>query len=190
MELFDAIKNRHSCRAFRPDPVPRDELEKLVAAAKEAPSAFNEQPWHFYVTSGESRARVGEVMAQSTRYLDEYIDVFGQDFYDMAVQWYSDLGHAPVIVVCTMPASKDEHERAERIFAIASAVQNMLLAATDLGLAACNISFGHWVADELLEAVHAPDGVELAGLVVLGYPNDDFSGAPAHDAPDVSTFMD
>ena len=190
MELFEAIEQRHSCRAFRKDPVSPEMLARLTDAAREAPSPFNEQPWHFYVTTGETREKVGEIMAQTTRYLDEYIDVFGQEFYDMAVQWYSDLGHAPVIVVCTMTASDDEQGRAERVFSMGAASQNLLLAATDLGLGACNVSFGHWVADELLEAVGAPEGVELSGLIVLGFPNEGTPGAAPHDAPDTTTFLD
>ena len=190
MELFEAIEGRHSCRAFRRDAIPRDLLQRVSDAAKEAPSIFNEQPWHFYITRGETRARVGEIMAQSTRYLEEYIEVFGQEFYDQAVQWYSDMGHAPVIIVCTMSASDDEHSRSEKLFAMGAAVQNMLLAAEDEGLGACTVSHSHWVADEMLEAVGAPEEAELSVLVVVGYPNEDSAQAATHDAPHTAVFLD
>ena len=64
------------------------------------------------------------------------------------------------------------------------------LVATDEGLGACHVSFGHWVADDLLGAVGAPDGTELAGLLVLGYPEGGASPAPVHDAPDVAEYLD
>ena len=43
---------RHSCRAFKPDPVPRDQIEQIVASASRAPSWCNAQPWQLTITSG------------------------------------------------------------------------------------------------------------------------------------------
>ncbi len=48
---------RHSCRAFRPDPVPRAVIEQIVATARRAPSWCNAQPWQIVVTSGEETER-------------------------------------------------------------------------------------------------------------------------------------
>lgn len=48
---------RHSCRAFRPEPVPRPTIERIVTAAQRTPSWCNAQPWHLIVTSGEATDR-------------------------------------------------------------------------------------------------------------------------------------
>lgn len=52
MDVLDAIKNRRSIRAFKPDPVPKETLEKLLAISQRAPSGTNTQPWHVYVCTG------------------------------------------------------------------------------------------------------------------------------------------
>jgi nitroreductase len=52
MDVIEAIHERRSIRAFRPDPVPRETLEKIMAAALRAPSWENSQPWEFSVLGG------------------------------------------------------------------------------------------------------------------------------------------
>lgn len=52
-EDLDALfASRHSCRAFRPDPVPRQLIEQIVGTARRAPSWCNAQPWQLTITSG------------------------------------------------------------------------------------------------------------------------------------------
>jgi len=56
MDVFDAIQERRSIRAYQDTPVPREKLEKILEAARLAPSAGNVEPWHFIVvTDGEKR---------------------------------------------------------------------------------------------------------------------------------------
>ena len=51
---FDTLmEGRYSCRAFRPDPVPRVVIERIVDAARKTPSWCNAQPWQVVITSGE-----------------------------------------------------------------------------------------------------------------------------------------
>ena len=58
MDVMQAIKERRSIRAFKPDPVPRDKVEELLRMATQAPSAINLQPWEFMVVVGEERERL------------------------------------------------------------------------------------------------------------------------------------
>ncbi|MEX0316764.1 MAG: nitroreductase [Ruegeria sp.] len=51
-DLDDLLARRHSCRAFLPDPVPREQIEQVIASARRAPSWCNAQPWHVTITSG------------------------------------------------------------------------------------------------------------------------------------------
>jgi nitroreductase len=53
MELDQAVRGRRSIRAFLPDPVPRDKIEKIVELARWAPSWGNTQPWEIVVADGE-----------------------------------------------------------------------------------------------------------------------------------------
>lgn len=52
MDVLDAIRSRKSIRAFRPDPVPRQTIERILAIAQRAPSGTNTQPWHVHVCTG------------------------------------------------------------------------------------------------------------------------------------------
>ena len=49
MDFYDVIRTRRSIRAYRPDPVEPDKLDRILQAGRLAPSACNLQPWHFVV---------------------------------------------------------------------------------------------------------------------------------------------
>ena len=55
MDVYDAIKNRRSHRLYKPDPVPREVLERVFEAALWAPSGTNLQPWDITVLTGKPR---------------------------------------------------------------------------------------------------------------------------------------
>ena len=181
MEFWDVVESRHSVRDFRPDPVPAEVLEKLTRAAQLAPSAMNSQPWRFYVTTGEHRQQIGRVVAQTTVHLSEYMDVLGPERYEFAVKWYSSLGDAPAIIVVTMQRAEDDFTQLNRLISLGAAIENLLLAATDAGLGACNITFSFWVRDDLAATVGAGDDEEVVSVIALGYPSDMPVAAPEHD---------
>lgn len=56
--LQQPLEQRHICRAFRSDPVPRDTIEQLLTPAQRAPSWCNNQPWRVIITSGEGTEQV------------------------------------------------------------------------------------------------------------------------------------
>jgi nitroreductase len=58
----EAILSRRSLRAFKPDPVPRATLERILAVASRAPSGSNIQPWKVYVVAGDARDRLAGIM--------------------------------------------------------------------------------------------------------------------------------
>lgn len=52
--LEDMLNGRYSCRAFRPEPVPRQTITRLLDLARRTPSWCNTQPWHVHVTEGSA----------------------------------------------------------------------------------------------------------------------------------------
>ena len=58
MDVYEAVDSRRAVRAFRGEPVPREVLERVLAAATRAPSSGNLQPWRVYVVSGEPLAEL------------------------------------------------------------------------------------------------------------------------------------
>lgn len=189
MELREAIEQRHSYRAFAADPVPRAVLERMFFAASRAPSSLNSQPWRFHVVTGEShRDEVLAVMGQTTRFLDEYVDLVGAERLEEAKRFFSDLGHAPVIMALSVPVPEDELTRINHYLAAGAAVQNLLLAVTEEGLGACNITFSYWVRDQLAEVFGVGAGREVLSLIALGKPAEE-PEAPPHSV-DIADFLD
>jgi nitroreductase len=62
MHVLEAMASRRSIRGFRPDPVPRETLEKILSAASRAPSGSNIQPWQVRVTMGAEKARLSAAL--------------------------------------------------------------------------------------------------------------------------------
>lgn len=86
-ELDALFMDRHSCRAFLPDPVPRPVLEEILRTAQKVPSWCNAQPWKLTITSGAQTERLREALLQAAtenapapdmdfprRYADEYLE--------------------------------------------------------------------------------------------------------------------
>lgn len=121
MDIVGALRERFSCRSFRPEPVSREHLFVVLDAARWAPSAGNLQPWRFLVV------QTGEVRHELAR------AAFGQGF----------IAAAPaVIVVCAVPRESGRvyGERGRDLYCLqdtAAATQNLLVAATASGLGAC-----------------------------------------------------
>lgn len=69
MSLADLLATRHSCRAFRPDPIPGQVLSGIFDSAQRTPSSCNSQPWSAYLTRGSvtadfATALTAQVLAQ------------------------------------------------------------------------------------------------------------------------------
>jgi len=108
MDVFEAVQERRSIRAYQDKPVPREILEKILEAARLAPSARNAEPWHFIaVTSSEKRKALS-----------------GGRFAKFLTQ-------TPIVIVACgdKEASPDWYA-----IDVALAVENMVLTATNEGL--------------------------------------------------------
>ena len=66
-DLDALFARRHSCRAFRPDPVPRGTIAAIVAAARRVPSWCNAQPWQLVVTSGAETERLRAALIRAAQ---------------------------------------------------------------------------------------------------------------------------
>ena len=186
MDLFETIASRHSYRAFEARPVAHEHLERVIDAARRAPSAMNAQPWRFHVATGATRARVGEVVERTTVYLDEYLaNLAAEDQIESAARFLSKMGGAPVVIAVSAPRVIDEMEQLNTLLSVGAAIENLQLAATALGLGSCNITVSYWVRDELADVFEIGDDRYVVSVIALGYPDED-AAAPAHDADIVS----
>ncbi len=172
MELLDSLRSRHSTRLFKDEPVSDDEVRALCDAASLAPSPMNSQPWHFHVATGDVRIEVGEVMALTTQYLQEYLEVLGAEGVERAARFYEDMGKAPVVIAVSVPILTDPSEHNNALIAVGAAVENFMLAALDSGLGSCNLSAPRWVVDRLLDVFEVPSDRMIASLIIVGHPDE------------------
>lgn len=175
MELYEAIRTRRSIREYDGAEVAHPVLERLIAAAGQAPSPYNAQPWRFHVTTGAVRDAVCEITALSTVHLQEYLDVLPPDRLAQAERFFANLGGAPVVIAVTVPCSEDDAGRINAYMSTGAAVQNLMLAARAEGLGCCNLTFAFWVRDKLAALLGVGDDREIISLVIVGHP----SGMPA-----------
>jgi nitroreductase len=144
MDVFDAIEKRRSIRNYEPTPIPREKLEKILEAARLAPSASNVQPWHFIVVTDKERSNAISA-GMYARFLKQ----------------------APVVIV----ACGDEKKSPKWYpIDVAIAVENMVLAATGEDLGTCWI--GSFNETKVRNALKIPENLRVVVLLAIGYPSD------------------
>jgi nitroreductase len=65
MRVSEAVNSRHSMRTFKPDPVPRENIEWIITTASRAASNGNLQPWKLHVTAGKARERLSDAILKA-----------------------------------------------------------------------------------------------------------------------------
>lgn len=154
METFEAISKRASLKArLSPRAIEPEKIKKILNAASLAPSAGNRQPWRFIVVTDKE---VIETLASK---------VFSEQ--NVVVK------EAPVIIFACANPSDDVvvGGREYYVFDVALAVENMLLAATDLGLVTHLMTSLN--EDEMKKMLHVPEEVRFVVATPLAYPTGD-----------------
>jgi nitroreductase len=98
LTLEEAVRTRRSVRAFRPDPVPREAVEKILDLARFAPNGSNIQPWHAYALAGKARNLVcAEILAADEAEEpghDEEYQYYPEDWFEPLLARRRQLGKA------------------------------------------------------------------------------------------------
>jgi nitroreductase len=154
MSILDIIKNRRSVRDFTNEEIPGSAVEALVDALRWAPSAGNLQSRKFYFVFNED---VKKKLAQTG---------LKQDFVSF-------IARAPlVIVACADHQLASRYgERGIHLYCIqdtAASVQNLLLAAHELGLGTCWV--GAFKEEKVREILNLPENLIPVAIVPVGYP--------------------
>jgi nitroreductase len=171
-DFFAVVHAQRACREFADTPVDDSLVARVLDAATFAPSAENRQPWEFVVVRApDRRARIGELMRRAW---EDYGREHSRPRLDPAVFADVDRGAtgaisaAPVLVV--VAADNERGLAAAMPSSIYPAVQNLLLAATAVGLGAALTTIATAFADELRAAVDLPETVVPVAVVPLGHP--------------------
>ena len=171
-DFFDLVERQRAHRAFRNEPVSDDDIAAVLRAATFAPSAENRQPWEFVVVrTRESRAAIGEIArrlwdAHGRAFAETRLDSKLLDDVDQGMR--GGIAEAPaIVVVCADTERGLEQSVPSSIF---PAVQNLLLAATALGLGSALTTLTTYARGELSALLALPDHVLPIAVVPLGYP--------------------
>ncbi|MFH0817738.1 MAG: nitroreductase family protein [Candidatus Micrarchaeota archaeon] len=148
METLEAIHTRRSVRKFENRSVPDELVHKILEAAMCAPSAMNEQPWHFIVIKGKGT--------------HEEIPKFSP---------YAAMAKNAPLAILVCGETKLEKAKGFWVQDCSAAIQNILLATHSLGLGAVWTAAYPWKdrEDGYRKLLGIPEGVIPLALIVIGY---------------------
>jgi len=174
------IKDRRSVRKYLQKVVLDKAVQRVLEAARWAPSAHNAQPWRFVVIKDVSiKRRLAEAMASEWR-KNLQKDGVSLQYCELLIKLSIErLTQAPLLIVAflTMEDMDDypdeERQKAEYLMAVqsvAAAIQNMLLTAHLEGLGACWFCAPLFCPETVKKILRAPKTVEPQALITMGYP--------------------
>lgn len=144
MSFIDTILTRRSIRRYEKQDIPKDVLDKILEAGRQAPSAGNKQPWHFIVLSDYDIKEKLSHGKWNTFVKDSAVTIVGCGYIG------------------------DEYGRKWSTVDISIALQNMVIAAWGLGIGSC------WIGDfkeaEVKRLLNIPEDRKVIALVTFGYP--------------------
>ncbi len=146
MELLTAIKNRRSVRIFEDRKIEKEVIEKIIEAGTHAPSACNVQGWRFIVIDDqEIKNKISD--AGGTILIKK----------------------SPVGILATYDNRTNSPEYKDYIQSASAAIENMLLAATEMGIGCCWIN--HLPTHKTLrKLLNIPPCYSPIAYILIGYP--------------------
>jgi len=185
MNIIDAIHTRISVGKVKPDPVPRELIEKLLSAAVQAPNHYKVRPWRFVVLTGAARERLGDVMAESMK--AEHPE-FPPEALDK--EKGKPLRSPVLIAVGVDKPTEAKVVEVENICATAAAVENLLLAAHAEGLGAKWRTGGPATDPQVKQFLGFEPDQHLIGFIYIGYPEFEAESRERPSFEDRTTWME
>jgi nitroreductase len=192
MDIIDIIKERKSIRAFKPDPVKKDQIEEILKLVINAPSAINLQPWDSIVVMDEERRRLSRRLikayrekqiscspgnvkplsetfsrrgVESFQLMNPYLAKIGQDFNCFVNEGSCNFYGAPVAVIMCL----DNAFSKARLVDVGIALGYFVLIAQSFGLSTCPIGLINAYEDDIKELLDIPDNKDVVIGIALGY---------------------
>ena len=183
-QFIELLKSRRSIRAYKPDPIPDEHIQKIIEAARWAPSGGNSQPWEFIVIKKkELKDRIADLFIKSldsvrkaelTREKEMRVPAVVREMTEPGFK------NAPVLILlCGDPRVNEAfplvifQKYGHEVFIsnLASAFLCMQLAAKALGLGSQWVSAaGSFMEDDLKGLLNIPKGVKIYDMIAVGYP--------------------
>ena len=140
MDVFTCIRTRREIRDYLDKPIPPQRLQRILEAGRLAPSSKNSQPWHFVVIRNKETLKKISSLTPTGSHLTT----------------------APLAIAVLMENAKLPEIDGAR------AIQNMVLAAWEIGIGACWIT--NFYEDGVKDALGAPQRMKLVSVIPFGYP--------------------
>jgi nitroreductase len=168
MHVLEAIRTRRSIGKMSDQRPTREQIETILDAATWAPTHHISNPWRFVVIAGDERLRFGEVTAQSKL---ARMEREGRSVEGEAEKLIAKALRAPVIIaVGVEPGDDPKIIEIEEIESGAAAVQNMLIAAHGIGLAAMWRTGDPAYDPAVAEYLGLSQGGRVIAFVYVGFP--------------------
>lgn len=194
MELWQAIRERKSIRAYKHDPIPKETIEEILRLTTHAPSAINLQPWEFIVVTGEEKERLSRKLIKaykekqiscspenvkplpetyrqrgraSSESMEPYLKQIGVPFKEFTNEGSCNFYGAPVAIIICL----DDSFSKARMVDIGVALGYLVLSAYGFGLATCPIGLIAAYEDEIKDLLNIPENKNVIIGIALGYPD-------------------
>jgi nitroreductase len=202
MELMEAIRTTRSMRRLKTVPIPDDAIRTILEAAIRAPSGGNAQGWSFIVVRDPAlRARIGALYLEGAKELfstgyglnpngTPEEQARGERLVRSAMHLAEHFHEAPVLIVACLRLGQPVDQIAPgnavtRGSSIYPAVQNLMLAARELGIGSTLTTIHRYRNAQVREALRLPPDVEAMAIIPLGYPAGRWGEAPRRPLDDV-----
>jgi nitroreductase len=207
-ELYEGLMTTRAMRRFTDEPVTGEEVERILAAAVQAPSGGNIQPYQFLVvTDAERRASIGAIYLRAyDRYEPAVLALFPpiedpdarrrhERNWAMSRRLAETIGSAPVMVLVLAPRismtvsdADGDMDVGSVLASVYPAVQNLVLAARSMGIGTCLTTVYRIHEAEVRAVCDIPDRYDLVALLPLGRPTGRWGVASRRPAPSLTSW--
>jgi len=206
MQLSEAVLGRRSIRKFKDQPVPEEDILEIIRLASHAPSAGNQQMWHFTVITGvDIKASLASVINEAFK---EIVSEAGaeENWLEGPTRSATFFKNAPVVIAVStsryssrvdealMMAGRSQMEIGDircrpDLQSIGAAVQTLLLGAFEKGLGTCYMTGPMGARFRLEEMLDIKPPASLAAFVTMGYPDMEPGEKKVKDISQIVTFI-
>ncbi len=185
MEFREVVEKRSSVRSFRDESVPPDHLREMIRIADMAPSVNNFQPWKFMViTSRDLLRKMANIVSEKIQSLPTNESLAAENIKSQVEFFATFFRDAPALIVLLMEEYETVLEKGvrmtheeinrERNFpdlqSAGACIENLLLAAVDMGYGACWLSAPLMAANELAQLLEVEKPYRIIAFTAVGKP--------------------
>jgi len=169
MNAIESIYQRRSVypKQYSGEIIPKEKIEKILECANLAPTHARNEPWRFKVFTGNGLVSLGQKQADLYKQITAN-EAFNEERYEKLKNAPSGASH--IIAICVQLDTSGKIPEIEEICATACAVQNMALAAVELGVGGYWSTGGFTFRPEMKEILGLTETQKCLGFFYLGVP--------------------